>query len=1192
MDSDFDFVENHLPPGLSIIEASAGTGKTYALSHLVPRLLLEGSASCLGEILLVTFTNDAARELSERVRQVLQTLDSPAATDEEQQANGVHRLRNKFNSPQHTEILRKALRDIDLLAVSTIHSFCQRTLQSEGTLCGLPTIPELVPDATEFIEPELYDLWKTRIAIDPALAAIASTSNWSLADDLNFFKVALSVEDAETLPPSRDFDAAFEELKATPALFDHAACDALQSLFDRVPKWNATDKGAAYRTEMVRCLRESTTLEAPGFLEAVTAISSASGWINKQSKIGKALLQEASELKAVEAATVILRELKLLLWHWHNHCATRIRRTAQAALQANRQITYDGLVTSLRDALRSPKGPALADRLRARYRVALIDESQDTDPRQFEIFRNAFLGLPNEPKPAEHRLVLIGDPKQAIYGFRGADVSTYLEAKALAGDRVFRLNRTYRSCGPLVAAVNSFFAPAHSLLKDGLEFIPAQSGLNHDTVLHHAGEPCAGRVAVWLAREEHADDYKNNSERLDQIATRVASEIVRLLANHAELVTTRPGGSPDSERRAVRPGDFAVLVSAGYEATAIADALHVRKVPAIVAHGSHIMLSEEAAEILTLLRAINEPRRAGLRFAALATRLLGLDDVALRKIRADGELDDQWLATFERWQKIQERQGIAPALVAIDHETQLSQRLSRARLGERRVTNFRQLTDLLQTASMQLGRKPEHLLRWLSQEMASADEHPSDERQQHLESDAEAVQIVTMHSAKGLEYNLVFCPFLWSFKNPGGVQKLSVSGQPARLVHMELANDPVASQMLHRNALEDRLRLAYVAMTRAKVRLWIYAGEAAGKAPAGALDWLFRHQPCAGYAAWSAADNAVNRAAAHTKALEAMACAHIHVCAPPEQDASVWEQPAATSSAALATQAAPDVPAPWGITSFSSLTREKHARSGSEPTPPRPAARPDEAGAPAGNGFLSARGGALMGTAIHDWIEQWDFREPAPGAVELHLQRYALPAAAHGPSLSKGVESMLAQLSGAILPGLNCTVAEACPLAESSEWHFQLPINRVLTPQLLAAAFTEHGDAAAHQYAPILANLRGNELQGFLQGFMDRLACHEQSWGVIDWKTNKLGSSLDAYGSDSLMECAMQSHYLLQAHLYLVALRRYLGPDIHIAGAWLIFLRAVRAGTDDGILHIQPKPALLAALDSLFFKPADFTCTK
>jgi len=301
----------------------------------------------------------------------------------------------------------------------------------------------------------------------------------------------------------------------------------------------------------------------------------------------------------------------------------------------------------------------------------------------------------------------------------------------------------------------------------------------------------------------------------------------------------------------------------------------------------------------------------------------------------------------------------------------------------------------------------------------------------------------------------------------------------------------------------------------------------------------------------------------------------IHQQAPPGLSNDEWQPPGSSSAAHLAALDAPEIPEPWGMTSFSSLTREKNPHGAGETVPGSAAAVP-------ANPFFAAPGGAMVGTAIHDWIEGWDFGVPDAQAVKEHLRNYALPAPRGEQSLpfSECVAGMLAELRAAVLPGLDATVADACPRAESSEWHFQLPIDDSLSARSLAAVFACHG---AEEYAAMLAALPAEELKGYLHGFLDRLAFRHGTWGVIDWKTNKLESG---YGQDSLRSCAMQSHYLLQTHLYLVALRRFLGPKVPIAGAWLVFLRGVHSGSSDGILHIQPSEALMADLDGLFSKPS------
>jgi len=1177
MSADFDFVKTELAPGLSVIEASAGTGKTYAISPLVPRLLLDKTAANLGEILLVTFTNDAARELSDRVRRVLEKLAAPPVPDEETQDNGLHRLREKFGAPKVQGVAGRALLDLDLLGVSTIHSFCQKTLQTEGTLCGLPVVPELIPDAADIVEQTLYDIWETRIASNPLHAAAASAMKWEAGVDLKFLKFALPLQDAVPVPDIQNFEKELRKLAAYPKRFTEGVCAEFSKILEGVTTWTDKDPGEGVRSQVLRDLRESGNANDPGFLDAVRHVAATSDWINGSKH--KALKAEAAACRVVALACEMVTLLNQARWNFLHECLAKVRPAVDRALAANRQITYDGLIGTLYDALRGNNAGLLAHRLRSRYKVALIDESQDTDDRQFEIFKKIFVGFDGEEGLDAHRLVLIGDPKQAIYAFRGADVNTYLGAKELAGGEVFPLTKTYRSPEPLVRATNALFSRSGSLLKDDLGFQGATSGLEQDLQLVIEENPGPARMECWIVPDGDGTNYSNDVSRSSLIADTVASEVVRILHAKAKLVQTKPDGSKTEID--VRPSDFAVLVSDGRQAAAVADALFARSVPAIRAGADDIMASDEAEDLLAILRALTEPRRSGLRLATLASRMLGLDSSS---IRAADENDEIWLEKMMDWQAVWQCHGIAAALTAMDSAEGITARLASFERGERRVTNFRQLTDLLEAASLELGNHPGHLVRWLAQEVARAEDRSMiEERQQQLESDAEAVQIVTMHSAKGLEYPLVFCPFLWSSKKPRGFEKLSIKGECPKIINIDLADDSDKAAIAKAN-LEDRLRLAYVAVTRAQAKVWIYGGEICGsrnRPPASALDWLLRSDQPPDFSAWTEAVAKSGRGTRHLAGLEALAQAGnaeevIAWKEPPAPDAQRWQPAAASTAEDIQALKTPAIPHPWGMTSFSALTREKNPHAAPDAGVPKGSPEPT-----AQNPFFDAPGGTLVGTAVHDWIEQWDFSQTDPTALTAHLSKY--PFAESSPPFAERVGGMLEALRAAKLPGLNCMMQEACPQATASEWHFQLPIHGTLGADSLARVFAAHGQS---EYAAILGALPTEQLQGYLHGFLDRIAFHHGSWGVIDWKTNKLGLTSDAYLPASLMQCAIRSHYLLQAHLYLVALRRFLGPEAKIAGAWLVFLRGVASGTDAGILHIQPEDRLLTALDGLFAPPS------
>ncbi|MEI6034432.1 MAG: UvrD-helicase domain-containing protein [Verrucomicrobiae bacterium] len=1172
MTEEFDFILTRIDPGLSVIEAGAGTGKTYAISHLVPRLLLEGLADNLGRILLVTYTNDAAGEMADRVRRVLEKLHAAPGSDEAASDPGLHKLRQAFPEEKIRAVIGKALLDLDRLGVSTIHSFCLQTLQTEGALCGEPVLPELITDSAEYAERALRDIWELEVAADPLLAALAQAGGWNLDDDLAFVQAALSIPGLEFDPPPRPFAEVLTEIRSAPQGFTAEGCGEVGALWKKVVKWNQGDWVLEDREGLLQRLATAPVPEAPGFFDAVRQMANCPNRIEARSKEAKAIKMAAGECDAVGLAQKLCALLDRSGWYFRIDCLERVRNLVASGLRANRQITYDGLVERLHAALTAgPQAANLAAALRARYQVALIDESQDTDLRQLEIFRRVFL----DPEDLQ-RMVLIGDPKQAIYAFRGADVNTYLQARAEAGNKVFSLTKTYRAPDRLVRAANAFFSRAGSFLKEGLEFIPATSGISGDVALCVDGKSGGPRVETWIAPDADADFFTSGSRR-ERIAAAVASEIVGLLNARATLISQKssPGGD------LVRPRDFAVLVRAYPEAVAMTEALRLRAVPAIRAGGDDIMASEEATEILALLRALESPRRNGLVPAALATRLMGRDFQALVRSRAEEEDAEK----FVLWQALWQKQGVSAVLGAVDRDERITLRLALMENGERRITNFRQLTDLLQHATVEVGPHPADLVRWLSGEVKRAGKRTgAEDRQLHLESDADAVQVLTMHSAKGLEYPLVFCPFLWAPSPPGNtMKKLAIPGRPPLFVETKLTADETVPAALQRAEIEDRLRLAYVAVTRAKAKVWLVAGETSGKGkvPPSAMDWLLRDDAASDFCQWIAKAAAPGRGERHGQGIRDLVAAGqaeglIGGKAVPPSSPEKWVPPARETPAELDPLAPPAIPEAWAMTSFSALTREKHPHAPEESPP-----APSEASGGA-NPFLTAPGGTEVGTAIHDWIEQWDFDEVDRLALETHLGKYSLPRPPVPPTMCARVAPMLETLRSAILPGLDCSIAEACPRRGASEWHFQLPIGTSLSASALAEVFARHGH---QEYAGLLAALPSEKLHGYLHGFLDRLAFRDGTWGVIDWKTNQLGQSAAAYRQASLLECAWRSHYFLQAHLYLVALRRFLNPEVPVAGAWLVFLRGVAAGSSDGILQIAPTPELLADLDHLFAHP-------
>ncbi len=1221
--SELDLLNSPLKPGLTVIEASAGTGKTYSISHIVPRLLLDGTLPDVSKLLLVTFTKDAARELAERVRRVLGQLASPPSPDEAEKHPHISALRPFLDDDSARARLDRALLDLDLLAVSTIHAFCQRTLQHEGSLCGLPVLPEVVTDDSAFLEPIVRRLWIATLSDDATLAAMATAENWQLNDALKLINTLRRSLRPRLEPPVAPYNELRIKLAglcsklASPSLIEGSL-----NLLRQVAGWNKAVESTDDAVERMRPIHagDTTTL---AYWQSVSFAKIVPGNVTAKSndaKDLKAQIQMHPWFVALHDLAVLTQSLQ---WAWQHQLADRAVPELQELLLQRRLITQDGLIGALFRALhrQGPDGEGqskrLATHLAERYHVALIDESQDTDPRQFAIFKRIF----QDATPPRH-LILVGDPKQAVYSFRGADLSTYLGARNEA-DTGYTLTHTYRAPAGLVETINRLFQRERAFHHPDMMFKPAVSALRFDRQLLRDGNQCS-RLETWIVPDDDTRSYSTQGRRIAALSARIAGTIVDLL-HRGELRKIYLDGRPTETER-ITPHDFAVLVATNAQAEAMAEALQARAVPVVVNSGTDVFASEEARDLHTVLQALLDPRRTRRLRSALATRLLGQDATALSKLDTQTAAGEQpgvaWLERFMRWSQTWATRGLAALLAELEGpDGDVTHRLALIPLtGERRATNYRHLTDLLLEAARDDAPRPAEIVRWLGQQIARAeDRSQAEDHQLQLSSDREAVQIVTMHKAKGLEYPLVFCPYLADAlkenKNFAQLSAATVEGEARKLdllVNFDLLEESaklVRTRECMAAQLEERLRLAYVALTRAQVRVWTCSYSNSPRFDRGSpLDWLLRTEAdIAAFPSYSpdwVSAAKVGRGARHEQVLVALgARPHedaqkdgstplVTFRAPPPVTVERYI-PETVGTGALGfldARPSPSVPPSWRVTSFSTLTKEKHAHGGRLPPMPMPvssAAAPAEPG-PTPTAFFASPGGAIVGTAVHDWIEKWDFSPPDENNLNRYLSGARLPARREGqPTWEGALGELFTHLRLIRLPGCGDTpLHELCPEAHGSEWHFHLPLAGGLTVGRLARCFSEHADEAHRPYGAILATLSDEKFHGLLQGFIDRLVRCDDAWGVIDWKTNRLGSTLKDYDNDGLLRCAMDEHYLLQTHLYLVALRRYLRAlglnESPITGAWLVFLRAITPGETRGVLHISPPAAMLDALDELF----------
>ena len=1160
--------------GRSLIEASAGTGKTWTLTALYARLLLERQLG-VGQILVVTYTTAATAELRERIRGRLAALLAvyQGGEAEDPILAGLHA---RYPGEDAHRRLLLAVHGFDEAAIFTIHGFCQRALQDAAFEAGGDFDAELTADDREVLDALLADLWRRELAeAEPAwaryLAQRRITPAW-LRQRLrgHLGKPYLRIEPRDLAAGDlAAVEAAWERARDAWAR-DSGAWLAALCAFDGLNKRSYDPaRLRLWQVELGAYFADPAALyKAPAGLERLGREAllkgTRKGLEAPLSPLADALQDLHEALAAAEpvgAARLVALQVRLL---------DALNAELPTRKAAQRLLAFDDLLNRLDEALHGPAGDDLAAALRGRYPVALIDEFQDTDPVQYRIFRRIYADAGD--------LCFVGDPKQAIYAFRGADLSTYLRAREEAA-RQYSLAVNHRSTPELIAALNRLFDRPLPFAEAGLLYPPvgASERPRARLVLPEAGAPLE---LVWLG-----DDPLGKGEAGERAARDSARRIAALLAASAagEAYFER-----DGTRAPLRGGDIAVLVASHRQAASVAAELSARGVPSVRRGRDSVWLSEEAEALAAVLAAYAEPGREGVLRYALASRLLGRDAAHLARCQDDEQAWDAERESAERYHQLWQQQGFMRAFRAWLDEQGVAERLLALADGERRLTNLLHLAELLQAESrLRPGLEP--LLAWFDAQRGA--DHHGEDALLRLESDAERVQIVTVHTSKGLEYPLVFCPFLWDgalLRRDEDITCHAEDGTPL----LDLGSERLDDRRLvaRHERFAERLRLAYVALTRARDRLWLHWGPVAMPKPradgglpdeglhSSALAWLLHGRHLDGAALLdqlaahlAALDGAGLRA--ELDALVALGDGHLAVVAPLESEARAQGERRAEPPAPLA-RLGRTLHSAWRIGSFSGLAAGMHQEA-----PDRDALAVPATVEP-GEGFHGFPRGARAGTCLHAILEDWARGEgELPALVTRHLKGHGLPE--HWAEIAT---AHLRRVLDADLDGHGLRLSTLDPTRRLPELGFTFPV-----ASLDVAALREllvdpaHGLPAPMRQAA--ERLEFEHLKGFMKGFIDLTFEHEGRWYIADYKSNWLGPEASHYRGERLEQSIAAEHYHLQYLIYLVALRRFLRlrladfEDDRLGGAYYLFLRGM---PEAGVYRQRPGDALLDALDRLF----------
>ena len=1146
--------------GRRLIEASAGTGKTYCIVLFYLRLLLEHQLT-VDRILVVTFTIAATEELRHRIRsRIREALDILEGRYRDDPLLAELLEKSGADPGQAARLLADALTCMDEAAIHTIHGFCQRMLQDHAFESG-------VPFAIEFLESErplrrqiIEDFWRRRFYPVPPAEAAWAEKNWH--DPAGLLAALEGPLLNRTAEPAVCIDSA--------ALA--AQRKRVEALLGRIRRsWPAEREEVRKILEKDSCLRRAANSYRDDRVEttltAMDQLAADSGPV----------WEPAPELSLL-ARSVMNTHLKRNcqpadhpFFHLFDEFHTALQRlladSRMEVLLAAREyllaelsrrkaeqdrMYFDDLLLRLQDALAADKGgERLAARIRSRFPVALVDEFQDTDPIQYRIFSAIY------PRQ-EGCLLMIGDPKQAIYSFRGADIFTYIRARRETPDRArYTMTTNHRSSKAMVQAVNRLFAaPASFVFADDIPFTPVNAPPHPPAPFlldDHEPQPLQ---CLYLAPELATRPGKPIAKEQAMIASAqlCAGEIASLLALAGEERALL-GGRP------LRAADIAILVRTHREADTMRQALAECGLSSVYSSRESIFASPEALQMHRLLAVMAAPGDEALVRGLLASDLIGLDGNELERLQDDAPALEELLAGLREGRQILVTQGFLPMFQHLLAAHSLVRRLSARPAGERKLTNYLHLAELLQQA-WDGTTGPDRLLRWLSLQISDPDQD-ADSQQLRLESDENLVHIVTIHKAKGLEYPLVFLPFAWSGRTMNGARPFAFHrAEDLQLMADPGSDDPAHLQQARQELLAEELRLFYVAITRARNCCWFCWGRVSQmeySAPA----WLLHRND----------DGQVHIGDDQTLQDDLLAIGAAGDLL------RLHRRPADTSTSA--DHGAPEPPEPrprrfsgridtgWRISSYTQLVATDHESGGARfPADEEPVSTRLSA-------FTFPRGPAA-GTCLHAILEELDFTGASGGpeaVVERHLAQAGMDRAWQ-PVVSDWMENILDTDLG---DDMRLRLLRRADRRVEMGFHFPLA---GLELERFNQIVREHGIRP-------LPRDKGT-LRGLMKGYIDLVFRFRGRYFLADYKSNYLGGSAADYAPQRLGPVMDEHRYDLQCLIYTLALHRYLAGriadydyDRHFGGGLYLFLRGMHPDHDHGtgIRPLRPPAALVEALD-------------
>jgi exodeoxyribonuclease V beta subunit len=1217
----------------TLIEASAGTGKTYTITTLFCRLVAMGFP--IESILVVTFTEAAAAELKLRIRaRLFETLTSLLDTNCNGQDDELVQFliqnqdtdKNRNNDKDTTLICQKlnhALNCFDQSSVMTIHSFCMKILKEHAFESRSFFDIELMPDRALFLNQVSHDFFMTHVNDqDPLFLSYLSIRQITPQNFISSFSQSVSRKDLvirplnqllNRPPLNKSFEADFynifdeyrqilkdihtilltESDKVAELILNHNGINKRSYTKSSVPGW------LAQSCKKLETKGENTLLKMTETGDALYKFTQTR--MAQKTKPGTrppehALFELCEELlKLNDLFENNLIKLKINFLNFFNRELEKIK--------TDRGICFfDDLVNDLAAVLEkknSLNSLKLQNAVRQNYKACLIDEFQDTDPKQYEIFSSFFALKDSTP------FFMIGDPKQAIYAFRGGDIFAYLKASKEC-DQSFTLEKNYRSAPLLVTGINALFSNnINPFLFKQIEFSKVSTPEGTKNFLCENKKDIAPLQFCFIKRDEtltmDRQGFISKVTASKIIPELVAKDITALLESDKTLTDNQ---TLNSEK--ITPKDIAVLVRKNNQAQQIQKALSEYGVPSYLSKTGSVFDSIQAVELHDILWAAHNPDNSSYIRTALCTSVFGFTSNKIIELNDDQKLLYKWQRRFAAFKEIWESKGFVSMIMALFHHEDAFLKANSG-MDERIMSNFYHLVELISQASLNQQLSAYYLLKWYVRQLSkefrneSSNELRSDELR--LETDRQAVAIVTIHKSKGLEYPVVYLPYLWEGqrKPPQDNIVFHDPDQDYRLT-LDLGSREIDTAKKN-YAIEEKAeqrRLLYVALTRASAMCRIFWGgfntietSALGSMLHGSNDSDDCKNSC------KDDQTMIN----DLKLLQSLAPQSILIEPSCDESINPFQDKANLQDIELsAKKASRKVQASWKISSFSGISHNS-----SDPKILMNQNNLNPQNLHQNNLDINKKEtlitlsdfpkGAESGDLFHSIFETLDFTAGSKAIINQVQTKFNQFGFSDTKMTKPAVRSLKEVLETKLVTqNLEFCLKDIKPDQRFNEMEFIFPVNTFKISSIIKALNKSDKSGKsdlnfkASGYLRQLSFLTTQSFKGYIKGFIDLVIHHKDKWYIVDYKSNYLGNTYGHYSQDAMFDAMAEHHYFLQYYIYTMALHRYLELRLkdydfntHFGGVFYLFIRGMNpvSGSKFGVFHDCPDKSAIAGLSSI-----------